>query len=110
VVVPRRDFGDYLDLAITQIRLYARDDPFVFSALLHLLRDAGLATRAEDRHAVIDTHIQAVTSQALSVLTEPQDRARIERVAETVRHSIRVQERSLRARLLARELERGPTG
>ncbi len=107
VVVPRRDFGEYLDLAITQIRLYARDDPFVFEALLHLLRDAGLATRAEDRHAVIDAQIQAVTSQALGVLTEPQDRARIERDAETVRRSIRVQERSLRARLLARELERG---
>lgn len=106
VVVPRRDFSEYLDLAITQIRLYAQDDPFVFQALLTLLRDAGLATRAEDRHAAIDRQIDAIVAQAATVLTEQFDRERVGRVADTVRRSVRVQERSLRARMLAQELER----
>ena len=104
IAVPRRDFAAYLDLAVTQIRTYAWGDPFLYLALLQLLRDAGLATVAQDRHALIRHHVDEVVASAVRAIQGPGDEHRVIAAAEELKRDLELAARSRRQRSLAQDI------
>ena len=62
-IVPDRDLRYYLDLACSQLRRFARDEPSVLVALLRMLRDVAVACRDDEQRAEVRRSAQLVAEQ-----------------------------------------------
>jgi uncharacterized membrane protein len=88
VIAPRPTFAAHLALAIDQLRVYARQDPDVLVALVHLVVDlAELVADSGDRRQAVTTQLDRI--EASLDLADAGDLARVERAIGTAREALR---------------------
>jgi uncharacterized membrane protein len=83
VVIPGRDFGYFLDLALGQIRRYGRSEPRVVRALLRILNDVG-GFCSGDRRETVAMQIRLVLEDAEAATAQPADLVPIREYAQRV--------------------------
>jgi uncharacterized membrane protein len=83
VVVPGRDFGYFLDLALGQIRRYGRSEPRVVRALLRILNDVG-GFCSRDRREIVAMQIRLVLADAEAATAQQADLVPIREYAQRV--------------------------
>lgn len=76
--MPRVTFADYVVLAFTEIRRYARSDLAVTLALLEGLGRVATATRRADRRRALWQEVGAVMATAARGIEHPADRSRVD--------------------------------
>jgi uncharacterized membrane protein len=76
--MPHATFGDYLALAFTEIRRYARTDLAVTLAVLEGLGRVATTTRRPDRREALWREARAVMAGATDGIRHPDDLARLE--------------------------------
>lgn len=76
--VPAADFGDYLDLAFTEIRRYGASDLAVSLRLIESLGGIASATHRTDRREAISRQARAVIEGADRGFDHPVDRAHLD--------------------------------
>ena len=68
LLVPSWDHAALLDLAVTQVRSYGRQDPTVVERLFALLAEAGWLARTERQRQAVREHCAALTAQSLEAV------------------------------------------
>jgi uncharacterized membrane protein len=87
VFAPAHDFASFLDLAITEIRSYAKDQPHMLVRLLALLEKVGRTCASASKRQAIDAQLVAFRS-IVQVLPLPGPRAEVARAIDRAAHPL----------------------
>lgn len=88
VIVPRREFPDFLDVACGQIRRFGAGEPLIVEALLTTLRDVGTLLRDGRDRAACRRQIDRIERAAQRRIEEEDDLAHVRAVAATARQAV----------------------
>ncbi|WNV74240.1 DUF2254 domain-containing protein [Geodermatophilus sp. DSM 44513] len=88
LLLPSWDHGALLDLAVTQVRSYGRQDPTVVERLFSLLAEAGWRARSEQQRQAVREHCAALTAQSLGEVPAGRTEDDVRRMAAAVERAL----------------------
>ena len=85
---PRGDHAELLDLSVTRVRSYGRQDTTVVERLFALLAEVGWQARTERQRAAVRTHCAALTAQSLEEVPAGRTEDDVRRMAAAVERAL----------------------
>jgi uncharacterized membrane protein len=88
LLLPSWDHAALLDLSLTQVRSYGRQDTTVVERLFALLAEVGWQARTERQRAAVRTHCAALTAQSLEEVPAGRTEDDVRRMAGAVERAL----------------------
>ncbi|WP_167760905.1 DUF2254 domain-containing protein [Geodermatophilus sp. DF01-2] len=88
LLLPSWDHAALLDLSVTQIRSYGRQDTTIVERLFAVLAEAGWQARTERQRQAVLKHCAALTAQSLEELPAGRTEQDVRRLAEAVERAL----------------------
>ncbi|WP_179224649.1 DUF2254 domain-containing protein [Geodermatophilus pulveris] len=88
LLLPSWDHGALLDLAVTQVRSYGRQDTTVVERLFSLLAEAGWRARSAEQRQAVREHCAALTAQSLEEVPAGRTEDDVRRMAAAVERAL----------------------
>jgi uncharacterized membrane protein len=88
LLLPSWDHAALLDLSVTQVRSYGRQDTTVVERLFSLLAEVGWQARNERQRQAVREHCQALTTQSLDEVPAGRTEQDVRRSAEAVERAL----------------------